>query len=1459
MAAPFTAKKLSRFCWQFIALILVLFALAVSLIRGLLPQVDGVRQQLVDYVKSEYKVDVQVGELSAHWQAFGPAINIDNLVIPPQEQLPVTLIIKNVQVKLDFWQSLLTFTPRIEDVNFDGVHIALNMDKLTENNPAATNKAPQVDWLYALLLKQLDRFSLTHATVQLLSLRQEFRPIHIRQLNWRNNGERHRGAGELYLDDNASEHESLGLQLDLNGDGANPDSLTGQIYLAANSLDLGEWASRQPNPYDASKKLPLEGVVNLKAWFTFADRSISSAMVHFEPSWLQWTLKEVPQRFEIQAGDIVWQPKDSGWEVQSSGLDFVTNGEHWPQLTLAAKRQHDEFFAYVNQVNTQNLLPLLPLFPRVDKAILHQWHALAPEASIGPIRLYQKADQPLLATSEVKQLHWQKVDGIPNTHPLDLNLHWQDKTLYFSLPAQVYTMDFGDEFSAPLVFNGAAIDGQFNTAELSLNLPQLQLENDDIGLDAALKLDFSAAAHMALAANVHINNVANADKYFPNKAMGESLAEYLDTGLKAGQTQDAQVVWRGPLNGFPFDDNSGVFQAAFTLTDAQFQFQPDWPAVTDLSLNALFENARMDLWLNQGKLMNVDATGAHVFIPAIGEHTLLRIEAELATQGSAATKVLQASPLAGSVGKTLDVVQVQGAVTGNLDISIPLYDGGAEDIRGQISFDNTPVYIAQPGLQLNGVTGIVDFANEVVTGKGIKARLFEQPLNLTFDTQPKGKDFGLNLLLKSRWDLNRLPEELHNPLSDFYQGKISWDGAMTMLFTEKGYQIQAKVTSDMVGTQLSFPGYFAKPEDEPRPLVAEFIGDQNDATLDVKLASHAEFIGGFDAEKGANFSYFDLLLGRLFDEDEARNTEKGHIQIDLGKAKLADWLPVINTFVGQDKLPKTGILVEDIDHDSLFPAVASIDSHIGRLDLLGQQLTELRLNAKPNETGWRFNTVANEFDGWVDFYPNWRTQGLKVVASKFYFSPEVKPDTDADFASDQVLTNLPPVAVNVEDFRFFDKPFGKLVLQASPQAAGYKIQTLSLTTPNVTLQGSGIWQQQAGQNKTDLSVELNATQFNYLSAQLGIDPGVNEAPLKVNADLSWQGAPYAFSLETLNGKVKFDLGKGHLSQVSDKGARIFSLFSLDSLVRKLSLDFTDVFGQGMYFNSFNGNLQIDNGVVKTTDTEMDAIAGNMKVRGYTDLTTESLNYDIRFVPQLASSVPTVVLLSTSAWTLGLGAFALTKVLEPVIEVISEIRFRVTGTMAEPVVEELERKSKEIEIPEAILPVVGVERPAAPTEAASHNADITQPVEAKSTEAQSTEAKPIEIKSTEIKPTEVKPSNAKSEPTQAPLSQKSEPQLQEAQSEALEPQAVKPEEARSEESKSEEPKPATDQIKAPDLKLVQPQATPSLEVPVTPATPENQSAVEPIKQIQGDQNAHQPVAMSEQSRRQRQSAVYRIAA
>ncbi|QYJ78461.1 YhdP family protein [Shewanella acanthi] len=1547
MATPFTARKLSRVCWQLLAVVLVLFALTVSLIRGLLPQVDEIRHQVVEYVKSEYHIEVKVGGLSAQWQAFGPALSIDNLIIPPQEKIPVTVLVKRVQIKLDFWQSLLTTSARIENVNFDGVRMALDIDKLSAvestapDTTQASAKPSQTDWLYRLLLKQLAQFSLTNASLQLLSQQHDYPPILIRHLNWRNSGDSHRGAGELFLDDKASEHESLGLQLDIKGDGANPDSLTGQIYLVAQSLDLGEWSSRQPNPYDPTQKLPLEGVVNLKAWFDVAHRSLSAGLVQFEPSWLQWAMEGEPQTFEVNAGSIAWSPSAKGWQVTSTGLDFKTNGVPWPQLNLAVKQQDKALFGYLSQLDLQLLSPLLPLFPGVDLAVLKQWFLHDPQGLVGPIRVYQTADKPLIANTSVKQLRWQAGNSLPTTNPLDVSLQWQDRSLVFSLPAQDYIMDFHGQFSAPLTLQGEPMKGEFNTLTQSLFVPRIQLENEDVALDAGLKLDFSGEAAMSLSADVIVKNAANADRYFPTKAMGQDLVDYLDGAIKAGNSQNAKVLWQGPFSHFPFHDNSGVFQAAFSLENAEYQFQPDWPAITDLSLDALFENARMDIWVDKGMLMDVVADGAHVFIPELSEKSLLKVEAELATTGPAATKVLQASPLADTVGETLKVVEVQGAVTGRLDLSIPLYEGAAEDIRGQVNFDKTPVAITKPGLQLDAVTGSVTFANQLIEGKGIKARLFNQPLDFSFNTKPSNQGLGLNVKMKSRWDLSRLPEELNNPLQDFYQGKLAWAGDLAMLFNEQGYQIQAKAGSDLVGTQLMLPGAFAKPLDEPRPLNAEFTGDQASSQLKVKLDNLGEFIAGIDAEKGGHFDYYDLLLGRLFTESDVPNTTLGHIQLEMTSAKLANWLPVINAFIDSaasevpsgiliyeedvhgaeanepslnaapsvdgnattvmSDIPNPNVAIPDnsitqkgagnaessenitagdeataiaasqnpaevlkqaqVTQQGFFPKLSSIDATIGKFDLLSQGLTELTLKGMPTEQGWRFNATASEFEGTVDFFPDWMTQGLKVTASRFYFSPEVKDEGKAEFGADQVLTNLPPVAVNVDDFRFFDKPFGSLVLQASPQAAGYRIQTLSLTTPDVSLQGNGIWHQQDGQNQTELSVSMTATQFNHLSEQLGIDPGVNEAPLKINAELAWAGAPYAFALESLNGKVKFEMGKGHLSQVSDKGARIFSLFSLDSLVRKLSLDFSDVFGQGMYFNSFNGNLQVDNGVVKTTDTEMDAIAGNMKVRGFTDLTSESLNYDIRFVPQLASSVPTVVLISTSAWTLGIGAFALTKVLEPVIEVISEIRFRVTGTMSDPVVEELERKSKEIEIPESILPIVKGTDLVVPTEEVAPNTDP----KAKSGKPQSQVSGQSKLKpdaKLDVKPNPIQSDSPTATPVTDVVSDAPVPEIidstieEERGNVETQDKADQGEKSFFTESITAEESSTTQGLESttPEIETRTPQVErePS-QILIKPANDES------INPSQGESNEHQPTAMSEQSRRQRESAVYRIAA
>ena len=1315
MFGKFCPRKFSRLCWQILAIILVLFALVVSLFRGLLPQLDEVRTELVKYVEQQYQVRVNVGLLSAEWQAFGPALTVSKLVIPPQERLPFTLVVNDVHIKLDFWESLFTASPQIENVIFDGVQIALDLDKLNETDDTTSAQEMDTDWLYRLLLEQLERFSIKQASLQLLSKKNNYRPIFVKDLKWSNSPNRHRGQGKLYLDEDASQVELLSLQIDIHGSGNKPDGLKGQVYLAAQSLDLGEWASRQKNPYDDEARLELEGVINLQAWMSLANRTVESSIIEFSPSWLEWDLNEQKQHFEIKGGQLEWLPTQTGWRFTSRDLAFESNQQAWPDFNLFAEMREQGLFTYLNRLDTGSLLPLLPLVPGMELAGLQNWQKLNPKGAIESIKLTKLKDQELQLSLSVKQLTWSQDGGIPGSAPIDFQLGWGNESLYISAPKQDYRLDFGSGLKQPLSLSGEAFEAKYDLAAQAILVPQLKMSNQDIAIDAAMKLELGKQVHLALLSTFKLNNVANVGNYLPLDGMSQGLIDYLNVGLVAGRIQDGLVVWNGALSEYPYLDHSGVFKANFTLEDAEFKFQPDWPAVTDLNLMAQFENEAMALTIERGHLLDVVVDGAKVSIPQLGARSLLEVKANLQTSGKAATRVIQASPLVDSVGATLAVVQINGDVSASLDLAIPLYEAEAgefvkEDIRGLITFDKTPVYITEPGVLLDQVTGQVSFDNDIVNGDDISALLYQQPISLTFDTGNVGRNYGLNLDMKGAWSLADLPEELNNPLQDFYSGDVSWKGAMTLVFDPSGYRIQAQVETDLVGAELALPAPFTKVKDESRKLTAELIGDNKQSSLGIKLGKQMEFWGGFDQESGNHLAHYDLLLGRLFKPGDQLRKNQGHLQLDIEHTELAPWLAIINKFTAGDKVSdaagltgaEPGLEVQvDIAHaapeepsrqESFFPPLISLDADIADFNLMGQTLSDLKMTAYPTPDSWRFEASSNEFDGRIDFYPDWATQGLKLVATKFHLAPKVKAQEDADFKTDTVLDNLPPLAVDVDEFSFYGSPLGHLVLQGSPKGDSYQIQTLSLTTPEVKLRGKGVWQNDNNENLTQFDVKLTATKFDAISAIVGMDPGLKDAPVEVNAEISWQGAPYQFSLESLNGLVNFELGKGHLSEVSDKGARIFSLFSLDSLLRKLSLDFSDVFGKGLYFNSFSGTLNIDNGVVKTHDTEMDAVAGNMKVRGYTDLMTESLNYDIRFVPQLASSVPTVVLLTTGGWTFGLGALALTKVLEPVIEVITELRFQLTGTMAEPKLEEIGRKSKEIEIPESVLPSVKEPQP-----------------------------------------------------------------------------------------------------------------------------------------------------------------------
>lgn len=208
---------------------------------------------------------------------------------------------------------------------------------------------------------------------------------------------------------------------------------------------------------------------------------------------------------------------------------------------------------------------------------------------------------------------------------------------------------------------------------------------------------------------------------------------------------------------------------------------------------------------------------------------------------------------------------------------------------------------------------------------------------------------------------------------------------------------------------------------------------------------------------------------------------------------------------------------------------------------------------------------------------------------------------------------------------------------------------------------------------------------------MGLDSGIKDSKANFDFDLSWQKGLFDVDLPSLNGQITWRLTDGYLTQVSDKGARIFSILSLDSLVRKLSLDFRDVFAQGFFYDSMKGSFQLVNGKVHTKDAEVDGAAGDIEIAGYTDLVNRNLNYTVSFTPNVTGNLPFLVYFMVNPPT-ALAALALDQVLTSA-KVISNVNYSVTGTIDEPILTELGRDSEDIALPAKQTP----EQPAMPDE------------------------------------------------------------------------------------------------------------------------------------------------------------------
>lgn len=1268
--------------------VLVLFALLLTTLRYLLPQLPDVTRQLEHLLAERYQVTATVSELSADWNRNGPQLVLQQLQVPHSNGDGVLLAVAEARIHFNFWQSLRSWSWQIERVTLDNAQFSYDLRTLQQ-----ANQGLAIEPLQRFFLQQLNHVEVANSTLSLTNLLGQQRGIIIDELRWFNQHQQHQGVGRFRIDNLDS--NALDVMIRLNS--ADAQGINGQIYVHAEQLDIAPWLQQQMVDVDVA-----EAQLNFSLWLNVQADNFDHGVLRLGATQLRWQADQHEHQLYIADGAMRLRNNGDGWLLNSTPLTVEHNNERWELPPLSMEQRPGQW-----QLSMQQL-PLAPLIrllnPQADSADM---------AGLLSLKMRQRSNQPLQWQLQGNQLSWPRHGAIPGLQGVDLQLVGHGDQAQWQLLGDGVTLSsdalsYTHSWQLPRLAIGGSWQWHDGAWQLAINdHSQIALEGMTFALAARLQ---ASGDDVEVAARVHTVNaepiaIEHLRFHLPT-VMGDDLHSYLNTALLGGEAEHIAMVWRGRLTDFPYVERQGSFAAQVNLSDAMVKFQPDWLPVYDTDIVVNFSNERMHIVGTDAQIGQMQLPRIDTVISAITESAgWLEIDAEVNGQAEQLQPVFAQSPLAQSVAGSLQRLQPSGAINGALTLRIPLGDDAAAQremsAQGYVDFADNDLYISFVDQQFSGFSGRLNFNNAQLQADELRLEWQQLPLQVQLSSGVQDDAYQLRADFAANWPIEQIPE-FSNGLSELMSGVLTWTSRLEVRLPDQGdYAFHWRQQTDLQQLALQLPQPLNKPMGTAWPTQVQVSGGPEHILINAELAEHgllelqlngdgSQVVQGY-ARAGESISTSPnaniLRLKPVFAVDITTEALVLQQWLSSGGA-LTRWLNSLKRSEQHQQSPAK--------RSPLQPDLVQISSQ--SFDLYGYPLGPSTAALWPHdERGWQLDFAADNaaINGHI-FHNDERIQVDLVadfiellppaiaenvdqnVAENVAENPADEPQVEALLLSD--LQQFPQLSLNCKRCRYGEYNLGRVQIRLSPDSEGLWLQQLNFQQGRHQFNASGHWLAATAEQSP-----LTKVQGTFSSADLGaflrdqnITTMVQDSPAEFSFDLSWQGTPFALNTESLDGRVSWRLGQGYLNEVSDGAARLFSLLSLEGLIRKLRFDFRDVFANGLFYTEFGGEFSLSDGIVSTNNTRLNGSAGDMEINGTVNLNSTELNYQIFYIPKVTSSLPVIVAWMVNPPT-GLAALLIDRVLHDA-QVISRLEYRITGTLDQPIVEEVARDSREVEIP-----------------------------------------------------------------------------------------------------------------------------------------------------------------------------------
>jgi uncharacterized protein YhdP len=202
--------------------------------------------------------------------------------------------------------------------------------------------------------------------------------------------------------------------------------------------------------------------------------------------------------------------------------------------------------------------------------------------------------------------------------------------------------------------------------------------------------------------------------------------------------------------------------------------------------------------------------------------------------------------------------------------------------------------------------------------------------------------------------------------------------------------------------------------------------------------------------------------------------------------------------------------------------------------------------------------------------------------------------------------------------------------------------------------------------RTQVTVQWGIKNAGSTLGRLGYPGAVRDGVAEIAGQLAWDGAPYQIDYPSLSGKFAFRAEKGQFRQMEPGIGKLLGIISLQSLPRRFSLDFRDVFSRGFAFDEILGEITVDRGVASTDKFLIVGPAAKVLMGGSVDLARETQKLELKVSPQVSEGVAIATGLLGGPIA-ALATFVAQKLLKDPFGDLVAFRYSVTGSWADPVV------------------------------------------------------------------------------------------------------------------------------------------------------------------------------------------------